>query len=87
MGIKLIHSLLSVSNERQNAIYSHFSAGKFLSLDSCQSVAVAWSVESLPSNPAAGVQIPAGSGILIYVLGLGVCSLFVFCPVLPLRSP
>ena len=42
-----------------------------------RSVAVAWSVESLPSNPAARVPFPAGSGILISVLGLGVCP-FVF---------
>ena len=40
-----------------------------------KSVAVVWSVESLPSNPA-------GSGILIYVLGLDVRPLSVFCPVL-----
>ena len=39
------------------------------------SVAVAWSAESLPSNPA-------GSEISISVLGLGVCPLSVFCPVL-----
>ena len=44
--------------------------------------AVAWSVESLPSNPAARVRFPAGSGILISVLGLGVCPLSVFFPVL-----
>ena len=31
-----------------------------------------WSVESLPSNPAARVRFPAESGILISVLGLGV---------------
>ena len=37
------------------------------------SVVVAWSVDSLPSNPAARVRFPAGSGILISVLGLGVC--------------
>ena len=46
------------------------------------SVAVAWAVESLPSNPAARVRFPAGLGILISVLGLGVCPLPVFCPVL-----
>ena len=39
------------------------------------SVVVAWSVESLPSNPA-------GSGILISVRGLSVCPLSVLCPVL-----
>ena len=44
---------------------------------------MAWSVESLPSNPAARVRFPAGSGILISVLGLGVCPLFVLsCVVL-----
>ena len=46
------------------------------------SIAVAWSVESVPSNPAARVRFPAGSGILIPILGLGVCPLSVFCPVL-----
>ena len=35
-----------------------------------------WSVESLPSNPAAQVRFPAGSGILIPILGLGV---YVLC--------
>ena len=39
------------------------------------SVAVVWSVESLPSNPARRVQFPAGSGILIYIMGFGVCPL------------
>ena len=34
-------------------------------------------MESLPSNPAARVRFPAGSGILISVLGLGVCPLSV----------
>ena len=33
---------------------------------------MAWSVESLTSNPAARVRFLAGSGILISVLGLGV---------------
>ena len=47
-----------------------------------KSVAVAWSVESLPSNPAARVRFPSGSGILIPILGLGVCHLSVFCTVL-----
>ena len=46
------------------------------------SVAVAWSVESLPSNPLARVRFPAGSGILIPILGLGVCPFSVFCLVL-----
>ena len=41
------------------------------------SVDVEWSVESLPSNLAARVRFPAGSGILISVLGLGVCVLCV----------
>ena len=36
---------------------------------------MAWSVESLPSNPLAWVRFPAGSGILISVLGLGMCPL------------
>ena len=39
------------------------------------SVAVEWSVESLLSYLAALVRFTAGSGILIYVLGLGVCPL------------
>ena len=43
---------------------------------------VARSVDSLPSIPAARVRFPAGSGILIPILGLGVCPLSVFCPVL-----
>ena len=47
-----------------------------------RSVAVVWPVESLPSNPAARVRFPAGSGILISVLGLGVCPFSLFCPVL-----
>ena len=38
-----------------------------------------WSVESLPSKPAARVRFPAGSGILIYVLGLGMCPLCSVC--------
>ena len=42
------------------------------------SVAEAWSVESLPSNPAARVRFPAGSGNLISILGLGVCVSFVY---------
>ena len=36
---------------------------------------MAWSVEALPSNPAARVRFPAESGILVSVLGLGVCPL------------
>ena len=32
---------------------------------------MAWSVESLPSNPVARVRFPAGSEIIIYILGLG----------------
>ena len=32
-------------------------------------------VESLPSTPAARVRLLAGSGILIPILGLGVCPL------------
>ena len=33
-------------------------------------------------QPGAQVRFPAGSGILISVLGFGVCPLSVFCPVL-----
>ena len=43
---------------------------------------MAWSVESLPSNPAARVRFLAVSEILNPILELGVCSLSVFCPVL-----
>ena len=39
------------------------------------SVAMAWSVQSLPSHPATRVRFPTGSGILIPTLGLGVCPL------------
>ena len=38
-------------------------------------VAMAWSVVALPSNLVARVRFPAGSGILILILGLGVCPL------------
>ena len=38
-------------------------------------IAVTWSVESLPSNTATRVRFSAGSGILIPILGLGVCPL------------
>ena len=31
--------------------------------------------KSLPSNPATRVRFPAGPGILIHILGLGVCPL------------
>ena len=51
------------------------------------SVAVAWSVESLPSNPATRVRFPAGSGILIPILGLGLWPLSVFCPYCLRRRP
>ena len=34
---------------------------------------VRWSVESLPSNPAARFRFPAGTGILIFKNTLGVC--------------
>ena len=39
------------------------------------SVVIVWSVEFLPSKPAVQVRFPMGSGILIDILGLGVCSL------------
>ena len=48
------------------------------------SVAVAWSVESLPSNQAARVRFPAVPGILIPILELGVCPLC--CPLLSLAE-
>ena len=45
------------------------------------SVAMAWSVESQPSDPATRVRFLAGSGILVSILGLVVCPLSVlfFC--------
>ena len=46
----------------------------FLVIGRGEFVAVAWSVESLLSNPAARVRFPAGSGILISVLGIGCVS-------------
>ena len=39
------------------------------------SITVAWSVESLPSNPATRVRFPAGSGILILLSWDWVCVL------------
>ena len=39
-------------------------------------------VESFPSYPVARIRFPAGSGILISVLGLGACPLHVSCSVL-----
>ena len=47
-----------------------------------RTVAVAWSVESLPSNPAVRVRFPARSEIWISVLDLGVFPLPIFCSVL-----
>ena len=38
-----------------------------------ESVAVAWSAVFLPSKPVARIPFPAGSGILIYIMGLGMC--------------
>ena len=43
-------------------------------------VAVVCSLESLPSGSPG--SIPEDSGILIFMLGLGVCHLSVLCPVL-----
>ena len=45
-------------------------------------VAVARSVESLPSNPAARVRFPTGVRNLNFCPGIGVCPLSGFCPVL-----
>ena len=39
-------------------------------------------VSAFQPGAAARVRFPAGSGILISVLGLGVCPLSEFCPVL-----
>ena len=52
-----------------------------ISLLNFKSVAVAWSVESLPSNPGVRVRFPAGSGILMSLLGLGgvLCLCSVLC--------
>ena len=66
----LFHSLSMYCLNKMMLVYSLFHAAN---LD--VSVALAWSVESLPSNPT-------GPGILISVLGLGVCPLYVFSPVL-----
>ena len=43
-----------------------------------------WSVESLPFHPATRVRFPAGSGISISILRLGVYPLFVICTALSL---
>ena len=52
----------------------------------CSIVPVSWLVYIYgtynPSSPAAWVRFPAGSGILIPFLGLSVCPLSVYCPVL-----
>ena len=40
------------------------------------------SINSLLIRRRGVIRFPAGSGILISVLGLGVCPLSVFCPVL-----
>ena len=45
-----------------------------------KSVALAWLVELLPSNPAARARFRAKSENLTYILGLGVCVLYL-CPV------
>ena len=45
---------------------------------------LAWTVESLPSNPAAPVRFPAGSGILIFYPVTGLCPLPMFRPLLSL---
>ena len=45
---------------------------------------VARTIEYLPSIPPVRVRFPVKSGILISILGRGVCPLFVFCPVLSL---
>ena len=50
---------------------SIYSVRNYFQVYPCTPVAVAWSVEYLPSNPAARVRFPAGLGILISVLGLG----------------
>ena len=42
---------------------------------------MAWSVESLPSKPAALVRFSAELEILISILGLGVHPLFISCDV------
>ena len=66
--------------EGDEKMYTHF--GRRYLFFEITIVAVAWSLESLASNPAARVLLPARSGILILVLGLSVCPLSVFCPVL-----
>ena len=49
----------------------------FLRLLWNMSAALAWSVESLPTNKAVVVQFPSGLGVLISMMGLGVCPLYV----------
>ena len=51
------------------------------------SVAMVWSVESLPSTLAARVRFLAGSGILIPILGLGVCPVLSLAEALTLCWP
>ena len=82
-------AVVKVIGYRTNVVMLTFSAHLFcLSLIKCLKqirrlfVAVKWSVESLPSNPAAKIRLPARFGILICILGLGVYSLPVLCPVL-----
>ena len=55
---------------------------KLLSWKGRLTVNLAWSVQSLPSNRAVRVRFPAKSGILIATMGLSMCLLPVFCPVL-----
>ena len=50
------------------------------------SAAVKWSVEFLPHNPAARVRFLERTEILVYIMGLGLCPLSVFCPVLSLAK-
>ena len=66
---KFSHNLITFLNDFSIYIYI------FNSVNWLLSVAVGWSVESLPSNPAARFRFPAGSGILISVQGLGVSPL------------
>ena len=77
--MRKIFNYFLTSKLNNNATVHHFINKP---LKKRMSVAVAWSVDTLPSNPAARVRFPGESGILISILGLGVS--FVFCPVLSL---
>ena len=73
-------SLQVYIQEKRAMIFLNFYSSSYI----CSSVCLVWSVESLPSNSAPRVRFPVGSGILIFILGLGVCTFYLFCLVLSL---